>query len=406
MLQSWIGPVWGLLGGFLIAVQIGVYSYWSQSYWGGMVAALGGALFFIGCSPRGKKLAIMKAQVVQQAFVPLPGKTKAEYLSWGLSHYRHPDWLGSSRLESSTTHAIIQDTAYDPFGVPYAELSGGNGEISFTGQNKDTAWLQYDFLDRQYDPKQGRWLSPDPMGLAAADPASPQSWNRYVYVQNNPLALVDPFGDDGCYDQNGQSVGVVQGICESMGGWTWQQSISLPSPINGLTYTAQMASGGLAWVAPNGETLSSASMSELGLPALPAAPNGLINCSGAGIPCWFAVQGNPFSSASLNTISATSAVPQKSVQTAQIVTASCMAGRLIDNFIGPSGSGALTIGINMLMLLKPVGTSFLPGPGWLYTATALGYDAIKVMQSYNECKYGGGQPVETPAGEQPEEAEQ
>jgi hypothetical protein len=46
MLQAWIGPAWGLLGGLLMVVQFGVYSYWSQTYWGGMVAALGGALFF------------------------------------------------------------------------------------------------------------------------------------------------------------------------------------------------------------------------------------------------------------------------------------------------------------------------------------------------------------------------
>ena len=45
MLQAWIGPTWGLLGGLLMVVQYGTYSYWSQSYWGGMVAALGGALF-------------------------------------------------------------------------------------------------------------------------------------------------------------------------------------------------------------------------------------------------------------------------------------------------------------------------------------------------------------------------
>ncbi len=165
-----------------------------------------GTYFQIVYSPQGKKLAIMKAQVIQQAFVPLPGKTKAEYLSWGLSHYRHPDWLGSSRLESSTTHAIIQSVAYDPYGVPYAQLSGGNGELSFTGQNKDTAWLNYDFIDRQYDPTQGRWLSPDRAGLAAVDPASPQSWNRYAYVMNNPLAMVDPFGDDSCYDGNGNEI--------------------------------------------------------------------------------------------------------------------------------------------------------------------------------------------------------
>lgn len=46
MIQAWAGPVWGLLGGLLMALQLGIYSYWSQTYWGGMVAALGGALFF------------------------------------------------------------------------------------------------------------------------------------------------------------------------------------------------------------------------------------------------------------------------------------------------------------------------------------------------------------------------
>ncbi|HXM97606.1 MAG TPA: hypothetical protein VN982_03955 [Candidatus Dormibacteraeota bacterium] len=46
MLQAWVGPTWALCGGFLMMVQLGIYSYWSQTYWGGMVAALGGALFF------------------------------------------------------------------------------------------------------------------------------------------------------------------------------------------------------------------------------------------------------------------------------------------------------------------------------------------------------------------------
>src|SRR6266851_10043941 len=46
MLQGWISPGWGLLGGFLFVVQYGIFSYWSQSYWGGMVPVLGGALFF------------------------------------------------------------------------------------------------------------------------------------------------------------------------------------------------------------------------------------------------------------------------------------------------------------------------------------------------------------------------
>ncbi|MGH9511887.1 MAG: RHS repeat-associated core domain-containing protein, partial [Terriglobales bacterium] len=133
-------------------------------------------------------------------FVPLPGGATAEYLSWGLSHYRHADWLGSTRLESSTTHAILQDTAYAPFGEPYSELSGGNGEISFTGQNKDTDWLNYDFMYREQDPRAGRWISPDPAGLGAVDPTNPQTWNRYAYVMNNPLLYIDPDGTTGCED--------------------------------------------------------------------------------------------------------------------------------------------------------------------------------------------------------------
>jgi hypothetical protein len=46
MLRAWIAPIWAMAGGFLFMVQFGIFSYWSQSYWGGMAAALGGALFF------------------------------------------------------------------------------------------------------------------------------------------------------------------------------------------------------------------------------------------------------------------------------------------------------------------------------------------------------------------------
>jgi hypothetical protein len=46
MLQAWISPTGGLVGGLLMAVEWSIYSYWGQSYWGGMVAALGGALLF------------------------------------------------------------------------------------------------------------------------------------------------------------------------------------------------------------------------------------------------------------------------------------------------------------------------------------------------------------------------
>ncbi len=47
---------------------------------------------------------------------------------------------------------------------------------------------------RQQSAAQGRWLVPDPAGLAAVDMTNPQTWNRYAYVMNNPLSSIDPLG--------------------------------------------------------------------------------------------------------------------------------------------------------------------------------------------------------------------
>lgn len=48
MLRSWVPPPWALFGGLLVVFRFGIGGYWSQSYFGAWVGALGGALLFGG----------------------------------------------------------------------------------------------------------------------------------------------------------------------------------------------------------------------------------------------------------------------------------------------------------------------------------------------------------------------
>jgi hypothetical protein len=61
MLYAWAPPRWALIGGLVAVLQFSIFTYWSQSYLGGALAAMGGALV-LGALPR-----IFKFQRVRDA---------------------------------------------------------------------------------------------------------------------------------------------------------------------------------------------------------------------------------------------------------------------------------------------------------------------------------------------------
>ncbi|PYU53449.1 MAG: hypothetical protein DMG48_01490, partial [Acidobacteria bacterium] len=88
---------------------------------------------------------------------------------------------------------IAQNLDYLPFG----ELNSSDfwhTTHQFTGDERDSeTGLDHTWF-RQYSSSLGRWMHPDPAGLASVDMANPQSWNRYSYVLNSPLTYIDPLG--------------------------------------------------------------------------------------------------------------------------------------------------------------------------------------------------------------------
>jgi RHS repeat-associated protein len=61
----------------------------------------------------------------------------------------------------------------------------------FTGQEMLASVGLVHLNGRVYDPYIGRMMSADPV---VGDPLNGQTWNRYSYVYNNPLAFTDPIG--------------------------------------------------------------------------------------------------------------------------------------------------------------------------------------------------------------------
>ena len=122
--------------------------------------------------------------------------------------YVHRDHLGSVEAVTNQAGQELIVLAHDPYGERRkndwtARLTKAEIEslLGAHGERVSRGFTRHEHLDRTglihmngrvYDPRLGRFLSPDPI---VGDPTSSQSWNLYSYVRNNPLRYVDPTGE-------------------------------------------------------------------------------------------------------------------------------------------------------------------------------------------------------------------
>ena len=106
------------------------------------------------------------------------------------------DHLGNTRFFQSLAGYNV--SAFYPFGGERVYTTGTTTHYKFTGKERDSESGLDNFGARYMGSSLGRFMSPDPDN-AGADPESPQSWNAYSYVLNNPLSSIDPDGLDCVY---------------------------------------------------------------------------------------------------------------------------------------------------------------------------------------------------------------
>jgi RHS repeat-associated protein len=123
----------------------------------------------------------------------------------GVTYHYHLDHLGTPRRITDDGDKIVGYHDYYAFGP---DAPGGKTEPSltltkYTGHERDVIDGYPDPADymmaRYYSPRLGRFLTVDPVMDIDTAPANPQTWNRYAYARNNPIARIDPDGKRDIY---------------------------------------------------------------------------------------------------------------------------------------------------------------------------------------------------------------
>lgn len=109
------------------------------------------------------------------------------------------DRLGSVSLVTDTAGTALERLFFDPFGkrIDAGGAPVANATITqhgFTDHVHDDELGLINMQGRIFDPAIRRFLTPDPL---VSNPLLGQAYNRYSYVLNDPVNLVDPTGFEG-----------------------------------------------------------------------------------------------------------------------------------------------------------------------------------------------------------------
>lgn len=125
-----------------------------------------------------------------------PGGLPIEQVdSQGNVLYLHADQLGSTRLLTDPTGAVVATYTYDAYGNTTAKTGTASTAFQFAGQYQDSETGAYYLQARYYDPGTGQFLSRDPLADLTRAP--------FNYGADSPLDIRDRSGLPGSADVSG-----------------------------------------------------------------------------------------------------------------------------------------------------------------------------------------------------------
>jgi RHS repeat-associated protein len=102
-------------------------------------------------------------------------------------------YVATDRLGTVRANTQGESFAYYPFGEE--RTNRPDGRDKFATYFRDGVGQDY-ARQRYYNASLGRFWSVDPGGIKTAHPSNPTSWNRYAYVNGDPINFNDPRGLD------------------------------------------------------------------------------------------------------------------------------------------------------------------------------------------------------------------